>query len=71
MDLYWQQRRAFFQPRFISWVDRLLRREPIADMRAYREFLRADSPASGGAGSNFRNLRAFRPSFHRTIAGGT
>ena len=36
---YWQQRRAYFQPEFIAWVEGLLQREPLSDLRAYREFL--------------------------------
>ena len=42
--LYWKQRRAYFQPEFITWVESLLQREPLSDMRAYRDFLSDSSP---------------------------
>jgi uncharacterized membrane protein YeiB len=29
-NLYWQQRRAFFQPEFIDWVEQMRRREPLS-----------------------------------------
>ena len=35
MALYWQQRKAFFQPEFVAWVEELLAREPLSDMPAY------------------------------------
>lgn len=38
MHLYWSQRKAFFQPEFISWVESLLQQQPLTDMRTYREF---------------------------------
>ena len=34
---YWEQRRTFFQPEFISWVEVLLARNPLTDMHAYRQ----------------------------------
>jgi hypothetical protein len=37
MRLYWKQRRAFFQPEFVTWVESLLRRQSLSDMRAYKE----------------------------------
>jgi hypothetical protein len=42
---YWEQRRAFFQPEFIDWVEELLAQEPITDMHPYhrRAGMRADS----------------------------
>ena len=43
MDLYWRQRKAFFQPEFVTWVESLLKRESLGDMKAYRDFLRAES----------------------------
>ncbi len=41
MRFYWRQRKAFFQPEFVDWVEDLLAREPLTDMDAYQE--------SGGA----------------------
>lgn len=38
MHLYWRQRKRYFQPEFVAWVESLLAREPIEDMDAYREF---------------------------------
>lgn len=35
--LYWRQRRGYFQPEFIEWVEGLLAREPLTDMDAYRD----------------------------------
>lgn len=45
MALYWRQRRTFFQPEFIAWVESLLQREALSDMRAYRNFLAAGTSA--------------------------
>jgi len=42
MDLYWRQRKAFFQPEFIKWVEGLLLKKSLGDMQAYREFLRSN-----------------------------
>ena len=36
MHLYWRQRKAYFQPEFVEWVEGLLAREPLGDMDAYR-----------------------------------
>lgn len=35
IHLYWRARRTFFQPEFVSWVEELLNREPLADMAAF------------------------------------
>ncbi len=35
-QLYWRQRKAFFQPEFVDWVEDLLDRESLTDMDAYR-----------------------------------
>lgn len=35
VNRYWAQRRAFFQPEFINWVEALLAREPLTDMHPY------------------------------------
>ena len=35
MDVYWRQRKAFFQPEFVDWVEGLKDREPLTDMDAY------------------------------------
>ena len=32
---YWEQRRVFFQPEFIDWVEVQLEREPLSDMHPY------------------------------------
>ena len=34
---YWEQRRTFFQPEFIDWVENLLTRAPLTDMHAYQQ----------------------------------
>ena len=39
MHLYWRQRKGYFQPEFVEWVESLLAREPLRDMDAYREFM--------------------------------
>ena len=36
MHLYWRQRKAYFQPEFVEWVEGLLALEPLGDMDAYR-----------------------------------
>lgn len=36
MDLYWRQRKAYFQPEFVEWVEGLLARDALTDMDAYR-----------------------------------
>ena len=36
MHLYWRQRKAYFQPEFVEWVEGLLAREPLSDMDAYQ-----------------------------------
>jgi len=33
--VYWRQRKSFFQPEFIAWVEELLERPNTADMDAY------------------------------------
>ncbi len=33
--LYWRQRKAYFQPEFVDWVEALLDRESLTDMDAY------------------------------------
>jgi hypothetical protein len=38
MHLYWRQRKAYFQPEFVEWVEGLLAREPLGDMDAYRHY---------------------------------
>jgi hypothetical protein len=38
MHLYWRQRKGYFQPEFIEWVESLLARDPLEDMDAYRDF---------------------------------
>jgi len=35
MQFYWRQRKAFFQPEFVDWVEDLLKRKPLTDMDAY------------------------------------
>jgi len=37
MYLYWRQRKGYFQPEFVDWVEALLAREPVMDMDAYRD----------------------------------
>ena len=32
---YWRQRKSFFQPEFVDWVEGLLAREPLTDMDVY------------------------------------
>ena len=32
---YWAQRRSFFQPEFVDWVEDLFEREPLTDMHPY------------------------------------
>jgi len=46
MVLYWKQRKSFFQPEFVTWVEGLLQRNPTPEMRAYRDFLSASSPTN-------------------------
>ena len=36
IHFYWRQRKAHFQPDFVEWVEKLLAREPLTDMDAYR-----------------------------------
>jgi hypothetical protein len=36
MHFYWRQRKVYFQPEFIVWVEGLLARAPLTDMDAYR-----------------------------------
>jgi len=37
MDFYWRQRKAFFQPEFVDWVEGLTDQEPLTDMDVYNE----------------------------------
>ena len=48
MQFYWRQRKAFFQPEFVEWVEELLARKPLTDMDAYhgREGAPADQPSN-------------------------
>ena len=39
IHLYWRQRKGYFQPEFVEWVEGLLAREPLSDMDAYRDYL--------------------------------
>lgn len=32
---YWEQRRSFFQPEFVDWVEEQFRRNPVTDMHPY------------------------------------
>jgi len=41
MHLYWRQRKGYFQPEFIEWVESLLAKEPLEDMDAYRGYVRS------------------------------
>lgn len=41
IHLYWRQRRGYFQPEFVEWVEGLLAREPLTDMDAYRDYIGA------------------------------
>ena len=43
MHLYWRQRKSYFQPEFISWIEGLLDQEPLMDMDVYHG--RGGSPA--------------------------
>jgi hypothetical protein len=36
MHLYWRQRKRYFQPEFIEWVEAIFAREPYTEMDAYR-----------------------------------
>ena len=36
IHLYWRQRKGYFQPEFVEWVEDLLARQPLTDMDAYR-----------------------------------
>jgi hypothetical protein len=35
LQFYWRQRKAFFQPEFIEWVEGLMAREPLTGMDVY------------------------------------
>ena len=37
IGFYWRQRKAYFQPEFVDWAERLLDSEPLTDMDAYQE----------------------------------
>jgi hypothetical protein len=39
MHLYWEQRKAFFQPEFVTWVEGLLVQKQRSDIEAYKGFL--------------------------------
>ena len=43
LQAYWRQRKAFFQPEFVDWVEGLRDRESLTDMDAYHE--RGGAPA--------------------------
>jgi len=43
MHLYWRQRKAYFQPEFVEWVEGLFAREPLSDMDAYRIHMNPES----------------------------
>ena len=32
---YWRQRKSFFQPEFVDWVENLFEQEPLTDMHPY------------------------------------
>lgn len=36
MQFYWRQRKAYFQPEFVAWVEDLLSRPPLSAMDVYR-----------------------------------
>jgi hypothetical protein len=36
MHFYWRQRKGYFQPEFVEWVEGLLASEPLTAMDAYR-----------------------------------
>jgi len=48
---YWEQRRKFFQPEFISWIEVLMTRDPLTDMNAYHP-QGADHPGSSLPGDH-------------------
>ena len=33
LDFYWRQRKDFFQPEFVNWVEELRTREPLAELK--------------------------------------
>jgi hypothetical protein len=37
MHLYWRQRKGYFQPEFVEWVEGIFARERYAGMDAYRD----------------------------------
>lgn len=39
MHHYWMQRKSFFQPDFVAWVESLLALPHLSDMQAYRDLL--------------------------------
>ena len=39
---YWRQRKSFFQPEFVVWVEELLDRAPLSDMEVYAEKISGD-----------------------------
>ena len=43
LRLYWNRRKAFFQPEFVDWVEGLIAQESLTDMRAYQP--RGGAPA--------------------------
>jgi hypothetical protein len=36
MYFYWRQRKSYFQPEFVRWIEDLLAREPLTDMDVYQ-----------------------------------
>jgi len=44
MHQYWRQRKGYFQPEFVEWVEDLLAREPLTEMDAYRVEPKPEGP---------------------------
>ena len=38
MDFYWRQRKDFFQKEFIEWVELLMTRDPLKELKIYRSW---------------------------------
>lgn len=41
VHMYWKQRKSYFQPEFIAWIEDLLAREPLKDMAVYQPSMNA------------------------------
>ena len=41
-EFYWRQRKSFFQPEFVTWVESLLLKETFSDMEVYVDKRSAD-----------------------------